>query len=98
MIKKQIKKKEEYFIDFTDEELKELKMQKGMKFSWNLNEDNTISLIPYEKIDLDLNDFSKEILIFLIKYSVDEDLTIEEAFEKILTEAMDHEISRNNIK
>jgi bifunctional DNA-binding transcriptional regulator/antitoxin component of YhaV-PrlF toxin-antitoxin module len=99
MIEKKIQKKEEFYIEFTNDELETLNLKHGSKLSCKINDDKSVSLIPYKTIDLDLNEFSKENLIFMIQESVKNDQTIEEYIEQLLTEAIEkYEISGNNIK
>jgi hypothetical protein len=88
---KKIESNTEYYVKFTDEELKELNIKEGDKFSWDIKEDG-ILLTKYEKIDLDLSEFSRELLEFIICESNNRDLTISEFIEQILTEKV-----KNNI-
>jgi len=99
MITKKIQRSEELYIQFTKEEMEKLNIKPNSKFSWEINEDNSVTLKPYVSVELDLEEFSKEELISLIRGSIEENITIEEFIEKILEEALiDNEISRNNIE
>ncbi len=66
MIKK-IQKKEDFFIEFTDEEMAKLKIKPHDKFTVEIAKDKkSFTLIPHEEIEIDLEDFSKEDLINII--------------------------------
>jgi hypothetical protein len=84
---KTLKSKEEFYIDFSDEELAELDIQKGDKFSVKPTE-NGLFLEKYATLEIDLDAWSKEDLMNLIVRSMDNDQTIEETIEEILTEVV----------
>lgn len=76
---KTVQKKEEYYIQFTDEEMDELKLKPNTKFTVKVNDDNeSLTLIPHEEVDIDLNEFSKEDLINIIVAANKLDMTFEE--------------------
>ena len=83
MIKKKIQSQTEYYVQFTEEEIKELGINVGDKFSIEECKDG-ILLKKYETIDIDLSEFSRETLEFLISLSVEKDITISEVIEDIL--------------
>lgn len=74
----------EVCIKFTDEELEALKIKQGDKFSCILQEDGVL-LKKYETIELDLSEFSKEVLIMLIQESIKTNLPIEDVLENIIS-------------
>lgn len=84
-ISKKIQKKEEYYIEFTDEELEVLNIKKGDKFSWEVSDEGVL-LKKYGEIEIDLKDFSKELLEFLVKESIQNDISVNEVIETILNE------------
>jgi hypothetical protein len=86
MIQKAVQKKEEYYIQFTDEEMDELNIKPNTKFSFKINDDNSVSMVPYETIQLDLKEFSKEQLIKIIYAANEADMTIEEFITSVLEE------------
>jgi hypothetical protein len=86
MIQKTVQKKEEYYIQFTDEEMDELNIKPNTKFSFKINDDNSVSMVPYETIQLDLKEFSKEQLIKIIYAANEADVTIEEFITSVLEE------------
>ena len=81
---KKIQSKEELFIQFSDEELEELKMEKGQKFSVEINDDNSIKLTPFTTLELEISDFSRELLEFLIAESCEKDISVNEIISNLL--------------
>ena len=90
MFTKTIQKTEEYFIQFTDEELSKLGLEKGDKLDWVLNEDGSVMLKPWTTLDLDMSEWSKELLMFLIQESVEKDLTINEVIVDVIQKFIDN--------
>lgn len=83
---KTVQKKEEYFIQFTDEEMEQLGFKPNTKFTIELMEDKSgLILTPHEEIDIDLNEFSKEDLINLIVAANEKDMTFEDFLVDSLT-------------
>ena len=86
MITKTLQKKEDFYIQFTEEEMEELGMKKNGKYTVEINDDGSFKLIPFEEIELDLSTYSKEELLNLIYAANEKDQTIEEFFVDRLTE------------
>ena len=88
MITKTVQKEDIYFIQFTDEEMAELGMKPHDKFEVIMNPDNSIMLKKFASIEIDLSEFSREILEDLISRSIDEQVPVDEiirqALEKLL--------------
>jgi hypothetical protein len=83
---KTVQKKEEYFIQFTDEEMEQLKIKPNTKFTVELSEDKSgLILTPHEEIEIDLDEFSKEDLINIIVAANKKDMTFEEFLVDSLT-------------
>jgi hypothetical protein len=83
---KTVQKKEEYFIQFTDEEMNQLGFKPNTKFTVELNEDKSgLTLTPHEEIEIDLNEFSKEELINFIHAANKLDMTFEDFIVDSLT-------------
>lgn len=80
---KPVKVKEEYYIEFTDEELKALKMEKGQKFSWEIK-DGGIMLNPFVKVELEMGTWDREILEFLISESCERDVSVNQVINDVL--------------
>ena len=87
MIKKTIQRSEDCFVQFTNEELIELGIKEGDKFSWE--EDNgSIILKKYVPVEVDISDWSRDVLEMLISESVEKDISVNDVicgiFEKAL--------------
>jgi len=89
-ITKKIQVNKEYYVQFTDEELLALKMEKNQKFTCHV-EDNGIKLVPFETIDLDMDEWPVELLHFLIRESCDQDISVNEVITNILEDVLKKE-------
>lgn len=72
------------YIQFTDDELKELNIKPGDKFSVHHHEDDSIELKKYVPLDIDIDDWPVEILLMLIKKSIDQDISVNEVISNSL--------------
>lgn len=86
-IAKPIKVKEDYYIEFTDEELKALKMEKGQKYSCEI-EDGALKLVPFEKVELEIGNWEREILEMLIQESCERDVSVNQVISDVLEEVI----------
>jgi len=86
-IQKTVKVKEDYYIEFTDEELEALKMEKGQKFSCKV-EDGALKLEPFVKVELEIENWPREILTFLIQESCERDVSVNEVINDVLEKAI----------
>ena len=73
MIKKTLQPTNDLFIQFSDEEVQELGLEQGQKFSVTPHDDGSFELRPYVKLELDMEEWPREILEMIIKKSVEED-------------------------
>jgi len=89
-IAKTVIKKEDYYIQFTDEEMVELNMEPGQKFTCDL-EDGGLKLTPFAKIELEMGDWPKELLEFLIQESCEKDISVNDIICNVLEEAIKNE-------
>jgi len=87
-IAKKIQRSEDLFIQFTPEELQQLNIKDGDKFSWKI-EDEGLLLQKYATLDIDLADFSREVLEMLITLSIEKDISVSEVIEEILYRTVD---------
>ena len=83
MIKKTVQRSEDCFVQFTDEELRQLGIRAGDKFSCSI-ENNSVVLKKFETIDIDMSEWPRDILEMLISTSVEEDISINEVISNIL--------------
>jgi hypothetical protein len=93
MITKKIEQFVEYGVTFTDEEMGKLNISQGDKF--NIKEtDDGILLEKYVGIDLELSEFSRELLEFLVTESCKRDVPV----SNIMEEAIEFFVKNNNEK
>lgn len=93
---KKIEKTEDYYVQFSEEELASLGLNEGDKLSCEICE-NGVVLKKYESIELDLSEFSREILEFLIIESFNKNLPVEDIMEDIIVKSIDHFDGKNNL-
>jgi len=90
MNKKLIETKQ-YSIEFTEEEIAEFGWEENQKLEVTENEDGSIILEPYKKMEIDLEDFTKEQLIALMNISCEKDISMNEVISEILMEVIEYE-------
>jgi bifunctional DNA-binding transcriptional regulator/antitoxin component of YhaV-PrlF toxin-antitoxin module len=93
---KKIEKTEDYYVQFSQDELLSLGLKEGDKLSCEISEEG-VFLKKYESIELDLSDFSREILEFLIIESFNKDLPVEDIIEDIIVKSIEHFDGKNNL-
>jgi hypothetical protein len=82
-MKKEIKRSEELYIEFTPEELKSLNVKKGDKLSWKIQDDG-ILLEKMSSMEIDISEFSREVLEFLVIKSIEEDIGVNDVIVNCL--------------
>ena len=88
---KKLQTREEYFIQFSDEEMLDLGMEKGQKFTVKTLFDGSIKLVPFAELEIDLDEFSREELISILNESCDEDISVNEVISNWLKIGLDLE-------
>lgn len=82
---KKILEKKDLYIQFTDEEMAELKWEEGQKLSVSYDEETgSISLSPYVKVDIDITTWDRLVLEFLITESCNKDISCNQVIEDYL--------------
>lgn len=89
IIKKNVEPTGDLCIKFTPEELKTLGIEPGDKFSWK-EKDGGFLLEKYQKIDIDMSEFSREVLEMIITESCEKDISVNEVISNILQSAIKH--------
>jgi hypothetical protein len=84
--KKVLEKKESY-IQFTEEELEELGWEQNQKLSVDI-ENGGIMIKPFVKVDLDISEWSRDVLEKIIQESCDKDISVNEVITTWLTQSM----------
>lgn len=85
---KTVKEKKDFYIEFSDEEMKEMGWEENQKLSMSLTDDGGIMIKPFVKVDIDISDWSREILEFLIDTSLKEDKTINQVINEALEKGL----------
>jgi bifunctional DNA-binding transcriptional regulator/antitoxin component of YhaV-PrlF toxin-antitoxin module len=80
---KKIQTKTESYIQFSEEEIEQFGWEPNQKLSITV-EDGNIILTPFKKLEIDLDEFTKDDLIELIALSLEEDKSMNEVFEDII--------------
>ena len=92
MITKKAQRSEELYIQFTEQELEALNIKAGDKFSWEV-EDNSVVLKKFVSLDVDISEWSREVLEMLIVESVQKDISINE----VICDILDGYLPKNDV-
>ena len=76
------------YIQFTEEELSSIGAGPGTKFEAKLYDDGSIELRPYAKLEVDLEDWPREILEMIIKDSCEQDISANDVISNLLKESL----------
>jgi bifunctional DNA-binding transcriptional regulator/antitoxin component of YhaV-PrlF toxin-antitoxin module len=87
MIKKLLEPTGDVCVKFTEDELISLNIKQGDKFSFKETEDG-ILLEKFASIDIDLSDFNRDVLEYLIQISCEKDISINDVVSEILEKAL----------
>jgi hypothetical protein len=87
-IAKTVKVKQEHYIEFTDEELQALSMEKGQKLSCKV-EDGVLKLEPFTKVELEIGNWDREVLLMLIEESCERDVSVNEVISDLLEKVIE---------
>jgi hypothetical protein len=85
---KTIKEKRDLYIEFTDEEIAELGWEDNQKLSITVNEDKSISIKPWVKVDIDMSGWPKEIYELLVEKSLEEDKTVNQIIVDLIEKSI----------
>jgi len=88
MIKKTVEPTGEMCVKFTEEELAQLNIKQGDKFSIK-ETDEGILLERFATVDINLSELDREILEFLIQESCDKDVSINEVISDLLEKGLE---------
>jgi hypothetical protein len=89
MIKKTIEPTGDVCVKFTEDELAQLNVKQGDKFSIK-ETDAGILLEKFATVDIDLNEVDREILEFLIQESCDKDISVNQVISDLLEKDLEH--------
>ena len=88
MIKKTIEPTGDVCVKFTEDELTQLNIKQGDKFSIKETNDG-ILLEKFATIDIDLSELERELLEFLIQESCDKDVSINQVISDLLEKGLE---------
>jgi hypothetical protein len=92
MIKKALQPTNDVFIQFTEEELSSIGAGPGTKLSAKLHDDGSIELRPYVKMEIDIADWSREVLEMLITESCEKDISVNDVICDLLKTSMEESV------
>ena len=86
---KKVLEKKDLYIQFSEDEMQELGWEEGQKLSFKFDEETkAITLEPFVKMDIDIGEWSREILEFLISESCERDISVNEVINEVLKESL----------
>jgi hypothetical protein len=86
---KKVQEKKELFIQFSDEEMAELGWEEGQKLSFKFDEETkAITLEPFVKVELEMETWPRELLLFLIQESCEKDVSVNEVISNTLEQSL----------
>lgn len=88
MIKKVLQPTNDCFIQFTEEELSSIGAGPGTKFEAKVHDDGSIELRPYVKVELDMEEWPREVLEMIIKESCERDISANDVINNLLKESL----------
>jgi hypothetical protein len=89
---------DDVYIQFTDEEIEEFGWEKGQKLEFQAQEDGSFKLIPFKKIELDIEEWPIEFLHSIIKESCEEDISVNDVINNRLKKVLEEDpIFKKNV-
>jgi len=88
-MKKTLQPTNELFIQFSDEEVQELGLERGQRYEVKLKDDGAVELRPYVKVELNIGEWPREVLEMIIKKSLDEDISANDVINNVLREGLE---------
>jgi bifunctional DNA-binding transcriptional regulator/antitoxin component of YhaV-PrlF toxin-antitoxin module len=86
---KKVQEKKELFLQFSEEEMQEMGWEEGQKISLDLDEDTgAITLKPFVKMEIDIGEWPRETLEFLVGESCDRDVSVNEIINEVLLDSI----------
>jgi hypothetical protein len=88
MIKKVLQPTNDCFIQFTEEELSSIGAGPGTKFEAKVHDDGSIELRPYVKVELNMEEWPREVLKMIVKESCEQDISANDVINNLLKESL----------
>ncbi len=86
-----VKKREEYFVQFTPEEMESLGIRPGDKFELSHQKPDTLLLKKMVPVEMDLGEMDKETLVSIITMSVEQQIPADDVIRNLLTDYLARE-------
>jgi hypothetical protein len=87
---KTVKEKRDLYIEFTEEEMAELGWEESQKLSLTVNDDKSISIKPWVKVDIDMTGWPKEIYEMLVEMSLEQDKTVNQIIVELIEKSFNY--------
>jgi hypothetical protein len=75
-------------MQFTEDELNELNMAPGDKFDCKIQDDGSIKLVKYVKLELDMEEWSREVLLMIVRESCEQDISANDVINNLLKKSL----------
>ena len=86
---KKVQEKKDLFIKFSEEEIQELGWEENQKLSIKVDEETgAITIKPFVKMELDMDSWPQELLLFLIQESCEKDMSVNDIISNLLEESL----------
>jgi hypothetical protein len=95
---KTVREKKDLYIEFSEEEMTELGWKENQQLSITVNEDNSIFIKPFVTMELDISNYPKEVLEYLIRLSIEQNISVNDVIIKILETFIKDEEEFNVVK
>jgi bifunctional DNA-binding transcriptional regulator/antitoxin component of YhaV-PrlF toxin-antitoxin module len=89
MTKKTLLPTNDLYVQFTDDEIQELGWEAGQKLEVKQHDDGSIELRPYAKLELDMEEWPREMLELIIKESCKQDISANDVISNLIKEGLD---------
>jgi len=86
---KKIQEKKDLYVQFSEEEIQEMGWEENQKLSVKVDEKTgQITLEPFVKMELEIGDWPREILEFLVGESCERDISVNEVINEVLVDSL----------
>ena len=90
---KKVQEKKELFLQFSEEEMQEMGWEEGQKLSLKFDEETkAVTIEPFVKMDIDISEWDREILEYLVGESCKRDVPVNE----IINESLEKMINKDD--
>ncbi len=85
---KTLERSNDHYIQFTEEEMEYMNIKPGDKFSCKINSDGSVLFDKFVPIELDIESWDKETLLFLIEESIEKDISVNDVINTTLEQCL----------